>query len=138
MYTMNQLKQAQYTLSQELGLWVRAYRDIWSADRKQKLETWKRILYSVCGAFSYFLILFYVNNSGDPDVQNNKFFFDSLRTWKLFVGEVVVPTVFFGWLVGSPSERGGGPTRLYLDGVLLPVITTLLVFFPLSHFIVKG
>ena len=135
---MNQLNQAQYTLSQELGLWVRAYRDIWSADRKQKLETRKRILYAVCGAFSYFFILFLVNNSAYPDVQNNKFFFNSLQTWKFFVVEVVVPTVFFGWLVGSPSERGGGPVRLYLDGVLLPVITSSLILLPLTYFIPKG
>lgn len=135
---MNQLNQAQSTLSQELGLWVRAYRDIWSADRKQKLETWKRILYSVCGAFSYFFILFLVNNSGTPDVENNKFFFDSLQTWGFFVGEVVVPTVFFGWLVGSPSERCGGPIRLYLDGVLLPAITSSLILLPLTYLISKG
>ena len=47
-----------------------------------------------------------------------------------FVISVILPTLFFGFLVGYASERRGGPISIYLDGILLPMVTFLLITIP--------
>lgn len=112
------------------------WRTRWYPDKEELLNPFQRTLYAGTGAFSFFLLraslLLY---EGPQEVMDFIFttdfsIIDVFGMGLGFVISVILPTLFFGFLVGYASERRGGPISIYLDGILLPMVTFLLITIP--------
>lgn len=129
------------TLNQALAQFVDKWRTRWYPDKEELLPPFQRTLYAGTGAFSFFLLrgslLLYDSPQEVTDSIFTTDFFSNITIgefsmWFIsgFVIPVILPTLFFGFLVGYASERRGGPISIYLDGILLPMITVLLITLP--------
>ena len=122
------------TLDQALALFVDKWRTRWYPDGENIRGPFQRIFYTGSGAFSVFLLWFLLSKRPLPQEVANFYFFGDINLEGLiltFIPTIILPTLFFSFLVGYVSERRGGPISLYLDGVLLPVTVMLLVTLPM-------
>ena len=94
------------------------------------LNRWERVFCAGAGTFtwSYFHFVIGVGKSMPGGVEG---FYDFII---LLISDIetqvliIIPTAFFGYLIGYASKRPVGAIRLYLDGILLPTIIVIILY----------
>ena len=114
----------------ELGKLLRKLRRNWFSKMDEPWPSSKRFAVALCGAMTYVLAFavtvterafFLVLDSNTPAV---------LMTFSL---AIAVTAAFFAWMVSFRQTRAG-PVRLYLAGLALPALVTLILGFSLPGF----
>ena len=99
--------------------------NVWADEALKGRSPRKRFGYAFAGALT-FSFMFFVLVIGD---EIPSALVDETMGWVLLttvsLGTFVV-SVWFGWLVSS-RDMGYGPTRLYLSGMILPMVVWLLL-----------
>ena len=116
-------------VAKELACWLRAIRLGWTQSVKGEQENWTqkekyrfRLKYALSGSFTW-IIGTTVFLLGDPRFLG---LIDSGVTTAFAIPVFLVFAACVGFLVAF-SDRGAGPVRLFLDGMLLPTVTIAII-----------
>ena len=115
-------------LEHELSLLLKAWREAWFDNRKP-LGPKER--YSCCalGSLTYFFVLQFLPHAHyRPESQSLLVFIQSWNFVLAVAVYIVLPMLLFAAITGH-SERPRGRVRLYLEGLLLPVVVTYVLRF---------
>ena len=129
-------------LNEELAEWVADLRKMWSGKIEGSLSHLKRFLYAFVGACTFFFFLFVLRlrelliaekeavERRDPI---SELLADPLGFFVVSFGLMIIPSIWVAWLVSWP-EHPYSPLRLYLAGLILPVLVSfaLMKFFTIT------
>ena len=112
--------------AEELRLFFREWRQRWSSN-SEALSRKERYICCALGAFTYFFVqLLFPYADFRAGGSSFLFFMFSRQFLLAMLIYVILPTSVFALLTGH-SKRPRGRVRLYLDGLLLPIVVTLLI-----------
>jgi len=116
-------------IAKELACWLNKIRTGWTQSVEDTQRGWTdgkkhcfRLVYALSGSFTW-LVGTTVLVLGDPRFLN----LINIQLLTAFAAPVLILfAAWLGWLVAF-ADRGAGPIRLFLDGILLPTATITLI-----------
>lgn len=110
-------------VAEEVAKWLRTVRLGWTQPLEKPLSLWERRFYGCAGALTWLVGLVLFSAVTEPRFAN--FVFSGVVVNVL---AVVIPivTFWFGWLFAF-VDRPSSPIRLFLDGLLLPAATLVII-----------
>lgn len=118
-------KEAPKTINQEIARWLERLHDVWFPVVTEPLSGRARFACAFAGSSTWIFFVFLSPNRSQAQAVGDLFrLAPELADWVVFFG--VGYALLFAGLV-SWRERPCGPTRCFIDGLLLPTVTALII-----------